>query len=508
MILSIYYSLLPFFKNKEIKSIIDILKEVFGYKKFEIQYHLDNKEDLFESFANGLKSKRTKLSVPQVANDSNDDDDEIVFHESFINLLDIIHLSLSIHFPLIIEGEVGSGKKTAINYISKKLGYKLIHYQITESTTIEELLGKEVIKPDDEQLFFLEKSELFNAVIEEDFITNSTNENKKYDEFTIIFIENIEHASPYLLEAMIPFFDNSLSEILLPFGQEGKKKPFNLIVTYDPTKHSSSFENFIPIQILNNSLIFKFQNPNENDYLNIYKQLSSLQENEEESNIQKIIKNFINSKYFSTIFQGKELFTINDLKKYNIFRENIDNKDNNDIISKLIFTSKFANKKQKEDLENKLKLKKSNLNLKIGFDNENDNDNYSYFSIYDESDEKSKGNLSKFEYSTPIDDKKKDLFEKSFNNLSKSQKLGILFLLLSFETKMTCIIQGPFCSGKTHLIKVFSKICDKEIEIIDLSNESNLSLLTGKLTPSYKISKHNEEELQNLLKKGLQKTKI
>ena len=34
-----------------------------------------------------------------------------------------------------------------------------------------------------------------------------------------------------------------------------------------------------------------------------------------------------------------------------------------------------------------------------------------------------------------------------------------------------------------------------------------ISLLTGQLTPSYKISKHNEEELQNLLKKGIEKCK-
>ena len=227
MILSLYYSLLPFLKGKEIKSIRDILKEVFGYDEFVFQYHLDKKDNLFEKYANGLISNITKLSVPQGINDDYGDDfsGDIVFHESFSNLLDIIHLFLSIHFPLIIEGEAGSGKKTAIKYISQLLGYNLKHYQIIESTTIDDLLGKEVIKPDEGKLFFLEKSELYNAIIEEDFNINYSNERKEYEEInSIIFIENIEQASPYLLETMIPFFDSPLNETLLPFGQEGKKK--------------------------------------------------------------------------------------------------------------------------------------------------------------------------------------------------------------------------------------------------------------------------------------------
>ena len=65
---------------------------------------------------------------------------------------------------------------------------------------------------------------------------------------------------------------------------------------------------------------------------------------------------------------------------------------------------------------------------------------------------------------------------------------------------MTCIIQGPSCSGKTHLIKEFSKLCNKEIEIFDLSNESNLSLLTGQLATSSKINPNNISPIQKSLK--------
>ena len=66
---------------------------------------------MFKKYDNGLKSNRTKLSIPKVINDDNDDDFPVnfVFNESFSNLFDIIHLSLSIHFPLIIVGEDGNG---------------------------------------------------------------------------------------------------------------------------------------------------------------------------------------------------------------------------------------------------------------------------------------------------------------------------------------------------------------------------------------------------------------
>ena len=523
MILAIYYSLLPFLQKEEVEYLIELLEKIFisqnvyfikdnnnKFLKFQFQ-ELENdieQNNPFKQTANEIISYSTGLSIrinnEENKEDENDNFDEIQFHKSFNNLLDIIHLSLFIHIPLIIEGETGNGKKTAIYYIAKLLKYHILNIQITESTTIEELFCKEVINPDSDKLFFLEKTELYNAIIKSNYNFDEPNEKEINENNTIIFLENIEQASPSILEALIPLFDESLPTFLLPFGLEGNKKIYNLIVTYDPTKFKTSFQNFFPIQILNNSIIFKLQNPGELEYSNILKAMTNFQESYNDENYEKISNNFFISKNYAIDIQGDELFTINDLKKYELFRNQSTNLDNNDdLISRMIFPTRYSSKKQKDDLENKLGFKKENINLEIDFEPENDD--FSSFSIFQKSGLNNNCRPT-FEYSSPIDIDEKQKLEESFYELTDYQKKAMLFLLFGVNTKMTCIIQGPSCSGKTHLIKEFSKLCHKELEIFDLSNESNISLLTGQLTTSSKISEENIKELQQLINQGINKS--
>ena len=306
MILAIYYSLIPFLQKDEINSIINILKQIFiseemyffikdnEFIRFEFsQENREENENVFKISANDISSYSTGLSIirPDKDKDYYEDTDEmkLEFHESFNNLLEIIHFAISIHFPLIIEGETGCGKKTAIYYISQVLGFHLINFQITELTTLDDLFGKEVIKTDDENLFIIEKTDFYNAVIEND--ENEENKEVNYNETnSIIFLENIEQASPSILEALIPFFDKSISKFLLPFGQEGKMKKYNIILSYDPSRINSSFQNFFPPQIYNNSLIFKMQNPSTNDYYSIFNKMTYDKEYSNEKNNRIILR--------------------------------------------------------------------------------------------------------------------------------------------------------------------------------------------------------------------------
>ena len=54
------------------------------------------------------------------------DDSNISFYLNFIELIEIIYFRIFLEIPILLEGENGQGKKTAINYISDCLGYELL----------------------------------------------------------------------------------------------------------------------------------------------------------------------------------------------------------------------------------------------------------------------------------------------------------------------------------------------------------------------------------------------
>ena len=512
LILSIYFAFLPFLKENEIEILINILMEVFNKQKSNfnlIQNKFNNfdfkpifneinendNERIIPFFTKdkNIYSKSTGLSIKKQPSDQDEYEAQIdiYFHESFNNLLDILHLSIAIHYPLIIEGETGSGKNKAIEYLSNKLNYKLIKYQITESTTIDELFGKENIKPNGKELFTLEETEFYKTVCEsKDNIYNENN--------TIIVLENIEEASQSIIEALIPLFDKSNPEILLPFGQKGSKKEFNLILTYDPSKHNSSFQNYFPPQIINNSLIYKLYISSENEYENI---LDILRGNN--INNENIITNFIAAKNYIINIQENKIYSLNDLNKFKALFDNQILDDSNSeyfniIIEKLIFVLSLMNKKHIQNLENKLGYNNCKFDISLEID-----ENFTSYNLKLKFKEEIINEI-KIEYEYPenekINEDLKKLIDANFKELTGHQKLGIMFLLLSFRSNFISVVQGPECSGKTHLIKTFAQLCNKKIEILDLSNESNLSLFTGQLIPSSGINKNKINNLKKNIK--------
>ena len=50
-------------------------------------------------------------------------------------------------------------------------------------------------------------------------------------------------------------------------------------------------------------------------------------------------------------------------------------------------------------------------------------------------------------------------------------------------------MQGPSYLGKTYLIKLFAKILGKKLKIIQLNNDSGITLLTGQKSPQSELNK-------------------
>jgi MoxR-like ATPase len=78
------------------------------------------------------------------------DDYNIYFTKKFAELCDVLYFSLVTRTPVILEGESGIGKQTAIYYIAKLLGLEVINIVISNSTKVDDLLLKIIIEKNKE----------------------------------------------------------------------------------------------------------------------------------------------------------------------------------------------------------------------------------------------------------------------------------------------------------------------------------------------------------------------
>ena len=75
-------------------------------------------------------------------------------------------------------------------------------------------------------------------------------------------------------------------------------------------------------------------------------------------------------------------------------------------------------------------------------------------------------------------------------SLTSPQRLCLLFLSLCYKVNKPCIIQGKTCSGKTHIIYLFSKIIGKHLNVFQMNKDSGLFIINGQsktLTKDFKL---------------------
>ena len=117
-----------------------------------------NEEPLITKNINGnkiIESKYNKLQIDFGNNENieiKEDIDNLAFTKTFTEIIDYIHLGIATNTPVILEEGTGLGKQTAINYISYKLNYRIINFIITQSTKVEDLLGRNQIIRKDGQI--------------------------------------------------------------------------------------------------------------------------------------------------------------------------------------------------------------------------------------------------------------------------------------------------------------------------------------------------------------------
>ena len=92
-------------------------------------------------------------------------------------------------------------------------------------------------------------------------------------------------------------------------------------------------------------------------------------------------------------------------------------------------------------------------------------------------------------------DKRAELLLKT-HSLSPDQRRGIIFLMLSVLSDVPCVIQGVTASGKTHLIRLFCELLGIMPLIIDINNDTGISILLKQLVPKEELENDKIKEIK------------
>ena len=203
------------------------------------------------------------------------------YFKKFSEISDVLHFGLSLKISVILEGEAGQGKQTAIHYLAKNLGLEIINIVISKSTKVDDLLLKIIIEKSKKGEIIVknQETELYKAI-------QCTN---NYPMKLILF-QGINNASPAVLDILSSIFTPG-AKILLPNGSTLNKGNMNIIGVFNKRKNNINKDK-IPTGILTNCIYHIVENPSPDDILNIILNLFSRMNFGEEEN-KKYTRNYL-----------------------------------------------------------------------------------------------------------------------------------------------------------------------------------------------------------------------
>ena len=486
-------------------------------KKYEIPEFKDNEFPFERNLEeNKIISKRTELKYDYKNNDFNGIFKNIYFTKKFSEICDLIHFSCTLHIPLILEGENGQGKKTAVNLMAQLFELDVIHKVLSKSLKSDELLMNTVItKNDNGTILEYKKTDISEALEEK-------NSNK------IIIFDEINNASLPVLDLLTNIFVDK--KCLLPDGTELKVGNVNIIGIININNNEALLDR-IPLNLKYNCIYHKVENPNAEDFSKIITKLFSIidyDKNSKKEYIQNYLlnhesmndeqrKDIVNDqeKYLEFYNKGIKFelnyfakkfidllkytkknsiepeFNLIDIKKYIDFRRNFPKLDS---LYLMLFV--FVYRFDKPEIQEKI-IKSLDLNLTSDF---------SPYIDYDENQKKliiylGKNNFDKIEIKTINSGKiNKKENKRLFKSLTKIQKLGIIFLVCCVQSGKIPLIQGETASGKSYLINIFSQLFGQDMILYQITNNSGMSIITGQDIIKTDIGSDEENELKKSYK--------
>ena len=455
--------------------------------KYPIEIIKNSKSSFIKSKLNDLimninpekiKEKKNK------ENTKNKDEDKkslstLIFTNKIKEVIDAIHFSLSSKTPLILEGEYGQGKLSAIEYYASQAKLELVQVLISKSTKVDDLLCKTTFKKNEKGNFSLvnSKTPLCHAIEWEDDFPNK-----------LVVLEGINNATPAVLEVLNSIYGPKGTNILLSNGSTIKKGNMNLISIFNPSDDFTREK--LPGNLINNSLYYIVEDPSKNDIVNIISNLFNKAELPKTEKDEFTIS-FLKAQKIAKEGVGEFPITLHEVRKYISFRKSIPNLDKT-IFLTFIFNYHFTQKENIYRAQKELKLDTFLFNPIINYDGSK-----KYLTF--KSSKKGKSNQLKIEIKYPDKIKSKKLIKK-FNSMTLTEKLCFLFLLCCVIARKTPIIQGITASGKSFIIKVFSEILGQDLSVYQLNSNSGLSLFTGQSVMKEEFDDNEKSKLKKILK--------
>ena len=407
------------------------------------------------------------------------------FTNIFVEMVNLIHLGISLNETIILEGQIGQGKQTAIKYISELLGLKLLNIQLASSNKEEDLLGKVIV----------DKDKKTNATI---IKVNETDlmkilKNKNVDKYLIVF-NDIQNASDAVKEKIANICDRHQDYILLPDGETINKPKINVICVIN-TDYNSDIRNKLPSPLLYSTIYHKIGEISDEDIINttisIFKKYFEKEKINDEKEWIKEAKDFLEkyNKVNRILIENKskQLLTFNDINNYAKLRAATKKTfDNKLMVDNIIF---YYRTQEEEYLE---KIKKE-LNLNgFGFI-----PIFEYNPCHTELFIRIDKNDSKGLIIGVINKDKIDVNEikKKINTLTNYQKQCIFFLACAWVTKIKVIIKGNTASGKTHCASIFAQMLGADLLTYQINQDLTPSIFNGQTILEENL---NEKEIENI----------
>ena len=410
-----------------------------------------------------IESKYNKLQIECGIGEEikNEDMNNIAFTKTFTEMVDYIHLGIATNTPVILEGGTGLGKQTAINYVAYKLNYRIINFIITQSTKVEDLLGRNQIKRKEGQIIieFCE-TKILKALVGK--------EGKDGDKIIIVF-HNLNKASSALMESLCSIFNKKQTNILRPDGKSEAKSKINLIGVIN-SQSNIAIKDKLPLSLINCVFYYILPKLSANEIKEIIFKKFRVFDLIEEA--QDFAECFNKSREFSYIKGNISYFSLNDVTKYILFRKYTKDSLDKSIVLQILFAYRVIQNEFIQDIMNELGFLSMKVNPIIRINND-------YLSISFKN--KDVKNQIKLPYYDKNKEKQNGILDK-INTLNIKQKQCLLFLVLSILCKRACIIQGDTAAGKTHLIRLFAEMLGQKLIIYQINKETGLSIFTGQST--------------------------
>ena len=403
------------------------------------------------------------------------------FTTKFVELLNIIHLGISLNVTVVLEGQIGQGKQTAIKYLADILGYKLLIIQLSSSNKEEDLLGKVIVDKDKETNATIIK------VNETDLMSILRN---KTDEKYLIVFNDLQNASDAVKEKISNICDRHQRHVLLPDGNTIDKPPLNIICVIN-TESNSDIRNKLPSPLL---------------YSTIYHKIGEFSENDIDNTTNEIFRKYFDGDYINEAHdflekyrkvnkilndsKSRQLLTFNDINNYAKLRSKTKDSLDVQIIDNMIFYYRT----QEEDIMSKIQ---NELSLK-GFDFI---PIFEYNPCHTELSMKINKNQSHPLILKVINKDKININEiqSKLNSLTNHQKQCILFLACAWLTKSKIIIKGDTASGKTHCATLFSEMMGADLLTYQMNQDVTTSIFTGQSILEEDLNKEEIKTIKSYL---------